>query len=305
LRNTPLSARHDPLIDALRAFAAAIVMGFHFFSVDPTPFIRLPFLTPLFTYGWLGIHIFFVISGYLLGGQLIDHRREPGAIKTFYIRRVARIMPLYLILLAMTAVAYPTAPTIDLVACLTMTQNFLWAFGTEPVALWLPPTWTIAVEEQFYLLLPALIFMVRPQKLTAILLAICVLSLLFHWGMQSLGYVRAADYLLPGIAAGFAVGVLLAQWVRQKPGLLRPIWIPKSVIWFGKRSYAIYLFHVPVADLVSRVFGRGLLGLALATIGTLVFSELLYLAVERPILNWARRRWHYAPTISPAAFEGA
>ena len=298
----PLSARHEPFIDVLRAVAVLLVVGWHYFSMSPAPFIRLPILTPLFSFGQSGVQIFFVISGYLLGGQLIDHRREHGAIKTFYIRRVARILPPYAILLAMVAVAFPAA---DLRAPLTMTQNIVWALTGETPARWLVPTWTLAIEEQFYLLLPAVIFLIRPQKLATVLLAICILSLCCYALALNAGYPVSAHYLLPCQATGFAFGVLLAKWTRERSG---PAWrlpAPSPLVWLGRRSYAIYLFHVPIADMSAHLAGRGLPGLALALLGTLGFCALLYVTFERPILDWARQRWRYGTPGRQIAWEVA
>ncbi|MFZ2105839.1 MAG: acyltransferase family protein, partial [Roseiarcus sp.] len=85
-----MSDRSKPL-DALRGVAISMVIARHYFG---------------FGYGVLGVDLFFVLSGYLIGGILIDSRDEPSYFSTFYGRRVFRIMPLYLLLLAIVPPAH-------------------------------------------------------------------------------------------------------------------------------------------------------------------------------------------------------
>lgn len=120
----------------------------------------------LISQGWSGVDLFFVLSGFLIGGILIDNRTSPSYFKTFYIRRAARIAPLYVLLLAVASLfllAPPNSAALSLIqsphpawSYLTFTQNIM-----IPILGWGPmllgPTWSLAVEEQFYLFLPALV----------------------------------------------------------------------------------------------------------------------------------------------------
>ena len=139
--------------DLLRAVAILLVMLVHL-PLEATPYG----LVTIRNYGWLGVDVFFVLSGYLIGTQLFKEIVETGGVdlKTFYLKRALRIFPAYFVVLALYA----------FVPLFRDTPNMqpLWRFATFTVNFGLDPrtgnaftqAWTLSVEEQFYLVLPVL-----------------------------------------------------------------------------------------------------------------------------------------------------
>src|SRR5271170_3095038 len=215
--------RYRPEIDGLRALAILPVLLFHY-RVSP------------FRGGFVGVDVFFVISGYLIT-QLIEAERREGrfSIARFYERRVRRIFPaLFVMLTAATIAAAFILFPVDLVRyanSLLATAGFAANFefwreaGYFDVAAAEKPLlhlWSIAVEEQFYLVFPALLLLFQSRRV-AITLAIFVLSFAFAvWGV--IHAPSAAFYLLPGRAWELMLGALLAlhavpfierRWIRE------------------------------------------------------------------------------------------
>lgn len=139
--------------DILRSLAILLVILVHL-PLDATPGV----LVAVREYGWLGVDIFFVLSGYLIGTQLFKEvtRTENIEFKLFYFRRAIRIFPAYFVVLAL----YALVPSLRD----NPTMQPLWKFATFTVNLGFDPregnafsqAWTLAVEEQFYLVLPLL-----------------------------------------------------------------------------------------------------------------------------------------------------
>src|SRR6476469_10780651 len=116
-------------------------------------------------FGWIGVDLFFVLSGYLIGGQLLAPltRKEPVKLGRFFLRRALRILPAYLVILAIYFVlpAWREYPDISpLWKFLLSVQNIGLRGGTA-----FSPAWSLAVEDQFYLLLPfVLLFLYRRPR---------------------------------------------------------------------------------------------------------------------------------------------
>ncbi|HEX4433151.1 MAG TPA: acyltransferase [Frankiaceae bacterium] len=150
---TPVEKRHRAL-DGLRAVAIGLVFAEHFGGFLP---------------GTLGVDVFFVLSGYLITGLLISERDRRGkvAFRSFYRRRTLRLMPAYLVMTAFTVVAAGTLggdgsaslARQGVARSLTYTSNIATAlhrWDAETPRLW-EFTWSLAAEEQFYLLWPVLL----------------------------------------------------------------------------------------------------------------------------------------------------
>lgn len=162
-------------LDGLRAVCVLAVFAFH---------------ANIFTPGWIGVQAFFVLSGFLITGILVDARQKaPGAyafFSVFYIRRALRIFPVYYVFLAAISILLllaPLAPVSEidglfrsLPFLLTYTDN-LYAFSSSYIASGLySHTWSLSVEEQFYLVWPLVIWLSPPRHLVSICVAIVVLS---------------------------------------------------------------------------------------------------------------------------------
>ena len=141
-----------PELDALRGVAILAVLFYHGFawSSDPASFPRWQRLAVLATTaGWLGVNLFFVLSGFLITGILLDTRRDLHYYRNFYLRRALRILPLYYVVLAVLLVtgiggaAYVALSAIYL-------ANLTWIVG---VGADYQVLWSLAVEEHFYFLL--------------------------------------------------------------------------------------------------------------------------------------------------------
>lgn len=131
-----------------------------------------------------GLDLFFVLSGFLIGGILLDARSSPNYFKTFYIRRAYRILPLYGIITARFFVSRlhfaqsgPLLPlTIPWFAYVTLTQNLwiAWLGSWGPAAMTV--TWSLAVEEQFYLTAPVLIRKLKERTLVVALITVILVA---------------------------------------------------------------------------------------------------------------------------------
>jgi peptidoglycan/LPS O-acetylase OafA/YrhL len=112
-----------PELDGLRGCAILLVVIWHYVSqpANPAPGTVLALLVQPFKIAWSGVDLFFVLSGFLIGGILLDHRSSPRYFKTFYIRRICRIFPLYYFWIAL----YLLIPRFWATFNLALTRKFL------------------------------------------------------------------------------------------------------------------------------------------------------------------------------------
>ena len=218
--------RRIPELDGLRGIAILLVLYYHYFESAPLP----SYLASLGRLTWSGVDLFFVLSGFLVGGILLDVRLTPHYFKTFFIRRAHRILPLYALvcllfwLIGGNFVDY-NQPFYWLFsnpwpwyAYATFTQNFfMTADGTLGPA-WLGATWSLAVEEQFYLTLPLLIRFANRRHL-AYILAFLILSAPLIRTSLRLYYLHGdvgAYVLMPCRADALMLGVMVALLIRNR-----------------------------------------------------------------------------------------
>lgn len=167
-------------LDGLRGIAILLVVGFHYFTCQVLPDDPLPFrfLGRAFFQGWNGVDLFFVLSGFLIVGILLDARGSRNFFRVFYTRRACRILPLYYLIVILFVLLGVTGLVkndwlftggLPLWSYLTLTQNYLMhAQGFGPN--WLGVTWSLAIEEQFYLVIPLLVWLLNRKQLFAVLL---------------------------------------------------------------------------------------------------------------------------------------
>jgi len=225
-----------PALDGLRGIAILLVLLRHaIFGVTSVQGIEAhsrfaSFVIACGQLSWSGVDLFFVLSGFLIGGILLDARSSPRYFQTFYIRRAYRILPLYFLVIGLSLLphllaqfsaaraAHTTPLPLPWWSYATFTQNFwmayLGVFGPSGMGI----TWSLAIEEQFYLSIPLLIRNVRPRNLVIVLLMVIAcapwLRVLLH---SSMTYPGLASYvLMPTRADALCLGVLAALLVRNE-----------------------------------------------------------------------------------------
>lgn len=214
-----------PALDGLRGVAVALVVFYDFFQHEGW----VPFISA----GWTGVDLFFVLSGFLITGILLDTRAQPGYFRSFLLRRVLRIFPLYYGVLLVAFVLNSFIHEPRLAAAMghqawfwTYTQNFLFAGNLDAVDGPFAHFWSLAVEEQFYLFWPiAVLFLSRRQ-----LSRLCVLGVLFSVSFRLLVPVFPFVYFFtPARWEGLLLGSLLAIQMREAPKLVEGI-APKLLL---------------------------------------------------------------------------
>jgi peptidoglycan/LPS O-acetylase OafA/YrhL len=163
----PDDRERDPRLDGVRGIAILLVLVYHltlYGGMAPNgPFLDRLWRTWTLPLG-LGVDLFFVLSGFLITGILLDTKDGPDYFRNFYARRFLRIFPLYYATLAATFLLIP-AVRLDAVWYWTYLINYRFADVGWPRVAYLGHFWTLAVEEQFYLVWPALVFFVPRRVL--------------------------------------------------------------------------------------------------------------------------------------------
>jgi peptidoglycan/LPS O-acetylase OafA/YrhL len=171
----PAAATRIPELDGVRGIAILMVLMTHLYaySMLGRPWSGLARLVLEITEpGWLGVDLFFVLSGFLITGNLMESRGTPHYFQNFYIRRALRILPLYFAVLAVLAVFYNSSGSFVILGLL-MSVNLAPLFHVA-VASGGQALWSLAIEEHFYLLWPWVVRFVRPAALIAVSIGICI-----------------------------------------------------------------------------------------------------------------------------------
>ncbi|MGB8984970.1 MAG: acyltransferase, partial [Anaerolineales bacterium] len=179
---------------------------------------------------WSGVDLFFVLSGFLIAGILLQNVNSKSYFSTFYIRRAARIIPPYLVIFAVLVIVIYWAPEVlrqssgkplPLWSYMTFTQNFLYAAREKFNDPWIDVTWSLAVEEQFYIVLSLLVRNLNRKKLLILAIALIVVAPILRFYAPN----EMVAYLLPFHRAdSLMLGVLLAltwQWEKGQEFLYK------------------------------------------------------------------------------------
>ena len=310
--------------DVLRGLAALSVAWFHFLLSHP--FIGgIPAL--IGKYGWIGVEVFFVISGFVIPYSLYRSGHQYHEFSRFILRRLIRLEPPYILTIILTLCLNKISSLlpgfrgvtsqIDWVGTLLHLGYFNVFGGHE----WLLPTfWTLAIEFQFYLLIGVVYPVIYSQKaklrltwfFCALLFSLwSTQAFVFYWlplfcmGILAFQYYiglwRSAEMLLL-LGACVAVGGLNLGLLKTFAGLLAVsviIWIPiknRYLVWLGTISYSVYLLHPIIGGRVLNFAERFVLtpgakiaALCCAVIVTLIVSWCFHKLVEVPAQNWARK----------------
>lgn len=323
-----------PGLDVVRGIAILMVMVSHL------------------RHGWrsegsIGVSIFFVLSGFLITALLLEERRDKGRIdfKAFYLRRARRLLPA---MVAMIVVVSAVKASIGVPWRGSMESVLLyasnWAYIGGVRMTWVQHTWSLAIEEQFYLVWPVVLVLalrlLRPIRLVPALAVLMLASTAARWllyasGATSLRVYEGTDTRADALLAGCAIAVLAHSGVRLPridavaagwalsaavvTGLVASdlnhnvmgptVGLPLGVVlllaglgmraegrhvggsgavvaWFGRRSYGLYLWSVPIALSAPYFFPgidlAGKLALAVASVG---IAELSWRLIEAPVLQ--------------------
>ncbi len=216
---------HIPVLDGMRGIAVLCVMVLHFTLVNAVTGAELVFFE-VTRVGWVGVDLFFVLSGFLITGILYDAKGGAHFFRNFYMRRVLRIFPLYYAFLVFVLILLPMVRPATAVPA--GTQFWLWTYlsnvmfarvGWEGMPGHTTHLWSLAIEEQFYLLWPLIVFFASRRRLVQICVGAIVFAELTRLGLHYSAADGIAGYaLMPARIDALAVGALVAVLARDPSG---------------------------------------------------------------------------------------
>lgn len=209
-------------LDGVRALAVIMVLMTHLWTYP----IELPVLNRFFAVGWVGVDLFFVLSGFLITSILLKSRRDERYYSAFYARRALRIFPLYFAVLFFVFGLLPfLGSTVSVqnnaLFYVLYLSNFAIASGGWQVFM-LDITWSLSVEEQFYLIWPILVRWV--EHIEPVCWSVALLLPLLRLALWTAGVDWIwLHMMMPLRADAFAVGALLALRPQRFQKLLLPL----------------------------------------------------------------------------------
>lgn len=311
-------------LDGLRGVAVILVMAGHIFrrANEFTHHPTLYFISSVASVGYVGVDIFFVLSGFLITSILINTRENQHYFKNFYMRRVLRIFPLYyavMLIVFMLIIPIKSPEFVSKIPQLLpyqllYLQNWVSFIPSIENSYYISITWSLAIEEQFYLFWPLLVYYIKKETLFKLGLGYFVLSnfirfvgILFWQNINQANqffyynsFSRFDEMIFGGL---LAIALLSVPWRERIKRYAKPIlfislalfsaawWFERSslnfrhipltlvsytlvtaitaaliiiftlhpenskirkifganvLIFFGKYSYAMYLFHLPI-----------------------------------------------------------
>jgi peptidoglycan/LPS O-acetylase OafA/YrhL len=280
---------HVPALDGIRGIAILLVIPHNADTFSQSA----PWLWPvalLAHAGWIGVQLFFVLSGFLITRNLLARRGAPDYLRSFYVRRALRIFPLYFLTLFVGLVVLPRLFDFSPGALAShQNQVWLWTFLSN----WAQPLghevsgyshfWSLAVEEQFYLVWPFVVLVAAGTRLFWICLAVALLALLSRAVMVVAGAKPEMVYMfthcrMDALALGAAAAVLsrnaaAMQWIARH---VRPLMLAVMGILIGA-ALGTHVFSVydpgtliVGQTLLAMAFGLALLGVEWIPRGTLL-----------------------------------
>lgn len=266
-----------PALDGLRGLAILLVVVYHNFG-----FINV------FTFGWLGVDLFFVLSGFLITDILLNSLGQKNFLRNFFARRMLRIFPLYYLCLVLFLLVVPKlVSSFDVgyyqenqVWIWTYLQNWLYVFNNPNPNNVLNHLWSLAVEEQFYLLWPFAILLLRKPKYLLIFITILLVAVLglriWAWKNQVADFAYFNLYTFTRID-GICIGCMVALLLKIDPGFLKR-YTAAIVTFFALLNFAFFF--------VNRSYDFGFPYLALA--GYTTFAVVFGLLVNEAVTGSTR-----------------
>ena len=299
---------HFLALDGLRGAAILSVLCFHFFVDDGYSASGVgKFLLPLAKMGWMGVEVFFVLSGFLITGILLRARSATNYYRVFYARRALRIFPVYYLAVALIFwVVVPLGRHVEFFHLhpvgLFGPHEQLWYWvnlsnlHTAFYPLLIPmlsPFWSLAIEEQFYLVWPAVVRNLRQQSLMAFCLSGMVISAVLrnlpwvqHWNEIYSNFIyRFTPLHIDGLLFGAILAMMLPRYGDRKN--LRKTFV---VLFWGTAAAVVFLARTPgpTTPAMTRV-GYSVL--------VLFAGSLLWLSVAPSGSIWARRIFSSKPLV--------
>ena len=288
--------RHNHALDGLRFFAFLLVFFFHALQWSPWG------NWPIIRFGYLGVPIFFVLSGFLIGGILLDlkNKTRPGfglgaKLKTFYIRRALRIFPVYYLFIAFLAVLLVLSGRSDPVA----SDSFLWhlsyltnfrSFVVGMDRIREGHFWSLAVEEHFYMLAPLVVLLVKPHTLVRLLAAVIVgvavaRALIDHSG-------SSRDFWVLSPMQFDLLGLGIATAIIERKGSFAGIGA-RGLRWIGLGGAIFFLLFI--AHFYWPVYGTGGLFATLGPISLGLATAALVLTLWQQPTRFLSRALGFRP----------
>jgi peptidoglycan/LPS O-acetylase OafA/YrhL len=313
-------SKRMPTLDCLRGIASFAVAWFHFTNGNPA-FLPAGWLKASGTWGWLGVQMFFVISGFVIPYSLYKSRYSLKNFSRFLVKRVSRLDPPYVAgIFLVVAMAYLSATSSSFRGArphftfsqLALHLGYLNSVAGKP---WVNPVfWSLGVEFQYYLLIGCMFPLLVDRRLTVRMGALAALLMpgmfipkdafvFVHLPFFVLGilvFQRKIGLVPQQWFAALAILAAALAWVRSGPeavsvGVITAAFIAwvnignRILAGLGLISYSLYLVHVPIGGRVINLgtrFAHSLpsqcLVLAGAVAASIISSFLMYLAVERP-----------------------
>jgi len=294
--NDRVTFEHIPALDGMRAIAVLMVVIFH-------AILLVPSIKPFVNGGFMGVDVFFVLSGFLITSILLKEydRTETINFKNFYMRRLLRLMPAYwlhlVLLFVFAGLVLPQTETDKLHS----NNNFLFSFlylsnwhralnGSEITGL-LSHTWSLAIEEQFYLFWAGFLFIIlnrfSRQKIVAITVGLIVFTMLFRiyrWnGHASVDFLyNAFDSRVDALLVGCLASQLMAWNIIPKRFLssrafdlvgLLAVWV--SIVILFNLSAAFYSPFLYLGGFTIFALAIGIIIIWVASRSKTRYSDLL------------------------------
>lgn len=312
-------------LDGLRGVAIALVLAAHLMQ-KVRPFPGKSYVASL---GGLGVYVFFALSGYLITGLLVREHQRAGrvSLRNFYVRRCLRIMPAFYLMIMVTLALAMLLPAVVVTERQALEASLFVANNTSaPMGWWLAHTWSLGVEEKFYLLWPLALVWLRPDRgLTFAAVAVVVEPVIRTVCFVLVPSSRATvGTMIPTHADALLWGALLALLAAQRPevhhqvldviaryrlALVAAVFLPLDQLAFDRLGAA---FEVPlgwtlesiaVVVLIAAMERPGGAQLAmswrpLVALGLISYS--LYLWQE----IFLSGSWQHGPLASPALCVG-
>jgi peptidoglycan/LPS O-acetylase OafA/YrhL len=297
----PTPSGRLPELDGIRGIAIIWVVLYNTTDLlPPTLHGAWQMLAFLVHPGWIGVQLFFALSGFLITQSLLDTQRATNYFRAFYARRALRTLPLYytvLILLLIVAPALRVGPR--LLQANLKEQLSLWLFfvnWTHTAPYGFAHFWSLAVEEQFYLLWPLIVHRISARRLFAVCvciapIALAARSIMVFGGASSWAVYSATTSRMDALALGGAGACLLRNPAAYS-------WLASRLTTLNLAALALFVIGIPITHaydpdaIQCQIFGFTLLALCCATLVTSAAAggEQARRTVVARVLCWAPLR---------------